>query len=246
MNIDKTCILITGCIKPPDDIPYLTIKDSNYRKKQYLNSLEFYFDKSCAKKIVFCENSNAEIDESIIQHAIAAGKKFEWISFMGNTSLAVKYGKGYGEGEILKYALDNSVLLNESLSFIKVTGRFKILNINDILRFLSCSKTYFDYQNKYVDTRCYVANINTFKNLLMSKYLNVNDFRGYFLEHAYYDATINEKRLVKQIPMIINIQGQSGSTGGMNSAYSFKGYYYHSFGQIIKSVKRDFSSIKAK
>lgn len=238
MKIDKTCILITGCIKPDPNMVFLTLKDPNIRREQYIDSLLFYLKDSIANKIVFCDNSCSEIDKAVINYSHTLGKQFEWISFKGNTELSTKYGKGYGEGEIVQYALENSLLLKESDSFVKVTGRFRVININHMMRFLSSNKIYFDFQEDFVDTRCYVANIQKFSNNLINQYTRVDDGKGYYLEHAYYDVVKDNRKDIKQFPMVINIQGQSGSTGGINTAYSEKGYYYRSLQKMIRSIKR--------
>ncbi len=41
--------------------------------------------------------------------------------------------KGYGEGEIISYALNNSKYLKNSESFYKLTGGLTVENINDVL-----------------------------------------------------------------------------------------------------------------
>ena len=53
----------------------------------------------------------------------------EVISFMGDIR-QMKKGKGYGEGEIIRYTVC-SLLMKECKYFIKSTGRLKIKNIRD-------------------------------------------------------------------------------------------------------------------
>lgn len=239
MKIDNTCIILTGCINPEKNIPYLTLTNSIVRREQYIQSILFFLDKSRAKKIIFCDNSNAPIEDSVLKHAIHVGKDLEWLSFSGNNEMCAERGKGYGEGEIIKYIFDNSRILKSCTSFVKVTGRFKILNINDMLLFLNNNNSYFDFYENYVDTRCYIANINQFKCDLINQYKYVNDSKGYYLEHAYFDPIYSNSKKYKQLPMILNIVGQSGSTGGVNRAHSFKGYLYRSFIYFLKAKKRE-------
>ena len=56
-------------------------------------------------------------------------KEFEWISFQGNTTKTQEKGKGYGEGEIIEYAINHSQLLAKSKMLMKLTGRFYVKNM---------------------------------------------------------------------------------------------------------------------
>ena len=55
-------LVITGCISPQSDVPFLAVKDPNNRRQQYLDSIKFYIKHSYAKNIVYCDNSNSNVD----------------------------------------------------------------------------------------------------------------------------------------------------------------------------------------
>ena len=101
---------------------YLT--DVSERLKQYIECIEFYLCKTSINKIVFCENSNYKFDSrALYELAKKNNKLLEILQFNGNYSQIVDRGKGYGEGEIIEYALQNSKLFLQSKYFVKVTGR---------------------------------------------------------------------------------------------------------------------------
>jgi hypothetical protein len=112
--------------------PYVAITDKEERLLQYLIGLISWIKLTDIKTIVFCENTNTSYDFSkIIEFANSQGKTLEVILFQGNDG-AQKYGKGYGEGKIVEYALKNSQYLKDSVDFYKITGRLFVPEFNEI------------------------------------------------------------------------------------------------------------------
>ena len=163
---------------------------------------------------MFCDNSGYSLDEQYYRKiASEKRKEFEYLSFNGDYESTIKYGKGYGEGEIMNYVINNSQLLNNENSFSKITGRLIIKNINKLIK--NENKNYFMNQvkNYKVDTRFYHVNKQFFMLNLIDSYKNVNDNNGYYLEHAYSASlkkTNNNYRSFYQKPFFY---GESGSTG---------------------------------
>ena len=121
----------------PREVPFLEINDYNVRLNQYLEAIEFYIKYTKVKDIAFVENSNFTYDYSdVYDLAKNHNKNIEILAFEGDHKKTSEYGKGYGEGEIIKYFYINSELLKRHGYFIKVTGRFKLLNIDEILKSL--------------------------------------------------------------------------------------------------------------
>ena len=124
-------LLLTGCINP-NGMPFTALNNKEERQNQYVEALHFYLSQT-SYPIVFTENSGTDIS-ILFQKEIESGR-MEYITFMGNQEK--ERGKGYGECEILKYALKCSKLINNSPDsrIVKITGRLIIRNINVILRF---------------------------------------------------------------------------------------------------------------
>ena len=236
MDISKTCLLITGCITPNSDVPLLALKDMDNRRKQYLESIIFFLTKSNLSKIVFCDNSNSPKDDKIYEIAKKKGKDFEWLSFMGNSEEVINKGKGYGEGEIIKYAISNSSIIKNCETIIKVTGRLIVKNLNTCLFYFSNKYSYFDFHKDFVETKCYFIRKDVYEAKLLSVQYEVDDKNGYYLEHAMYD-NLRKDRSIRQIPIYLNIIGQSGSTGELMDEPSL-GI------KILKTIKRLLIKIK--
>lgn len=206
------CLIITGCIAPVEQ-KYLVIKKSEDRLKQYIDSILFYIDNSSCTHILFCENSGFKYDYNwLVEKANNKGKKFEWLSFCGNTEEVLNRGKGYGEGEILEYALQHSCYEIDYIE--KVTGRLIVNNIRNIEDKISLLKNYFNRDivvfpcEKAIDTRFFCCSVSKLKKDILSLYKNCND-KGDNIEKILYDA-VNKEANTPYYPVF---KGYSGGFG---------------------------------
>ena len=132
MNNNSTEVLLLTASINPGKTPDVAIKDPQERLLEYIISLLAWIELTNIEKIVFCENTACQYNfDRIIEFAKKNGKSLEVLIFSGNTK-SHKYGKGYGEGEIIKYALQHSKHLSCQTSFYKMTGRLFVRNFNEI------------------------------------------------------------------------------------------------------------------
>lgn len=225
MILDNIVLLVTGCIAPADD-QKLYLNNVNIRLNQYIDSILYYIEQSRFKKIVFCENSNYTLDTSIIDEAsVKLGKKFEYITFLGNRDLITRYkNKGCGEDEITTYAVNNSLLLRDNDYFFKITGRLKILNINQILEGLDLDGTYFNRNiygvYKSLDTRFYLINKKKYLNEISGCYERCGDYSIDY-EKAFYQLVRNY-HCFRNYPLVNGVSGGSGRNYSLNNGYQFR------------------------
>lgn len=208
-------LLLTGCINP-NGMPFTALNNKEERQNQYVEALHFYLSQT-SYPIVFTENSGTDIS-ILFQKEIESGR-MEYITFMGNQEK--ERGKGYGECEILKYALKCSKLINNSPDsrIAKITGRLIIRNINVILRFHKAifpkNTVFFNINSElnFSDSRLIIAPIG-FYYAFQKKGNEINDSAGYYFEHALLDTMKSEKRY-QYSPFFLSpqIEGSSGSTG---------------------------------
>lgn len=218
MKFENICLVMTGCISPPAQVVKLCVRDKDYREQQYIQAICFYIENTAIKNIVFCDNSAHPLNEMLCKKAREKRKNFEWLSFQGNTKKTEEFGKGYGEGEILEYAINNSKLINNCKYMAKVTGRLRLLNIDNVLRLLFSSPYHFssflDKANHlFVDTRFFVVETDCFRDEFLLAYKNVNDSNGYIYEYAIADIIQKERIKYRSFPLALNIAGDSGSSG---------------------------------
>lgn len=219
-KINKIPLLITGCIMPCKNQPYLVLKDDRKRLEQYCSCIRYYIKSKCFDQIVFCENSNyiCEDEYSIGEYARLYNVKFEWIKFRGNEKKVEKLGKGYGEGEIIRYAINNSYIIQKCNRFIKVTGRLKVVNIKEIIEKFDDSSNYFNAdlkRSRGIDTRFYCVNKQFFINRLLEVYKYVDDMKlEMSIENIYFEVLFyNGLTTIRCLPLYPKFEGISGGTG---------------------------------
>lgn len=221
LRFDDFVLLITGCICPDKEQPYLLVNDTETRYKQYIDSIRFYIENTNISKIVFCENSNflGFENKKIEKLAAEKNKTFEWLTFQGDNLYVRNKGKGYGEGEIIKFALKQSRILLSANSFAKVTGRLKIRNIDKIITSLKLNDNYFNsdiYSYKGIDTRFYYCQKEFYEKYLENLYVDCNDSDGVSLEKLFYSSIIRKKK-IKNIPFYPIFVGISAGNGNIYS-----------------------------
>ena len=123
----ETVILLTASINPLSDTPDVGVRDPKVRESQYLLALKHYI--GLGLPVVFVDSSN-----TISKQIIEEGNKIKYFEYHTFSSLHSYLGKGHGEKEILDYAFKNSELILNSKRIIKITGRYSIDNLFDIIQ----------------------------------------------------------------------------------------------------------------
>ena len=211
-------LLMTACINPINSYDTLVIKSIDERLQQYLEALHFYIEDTSIQNIVFCDNSNYMTTQKAKMQNIAKqkGKSFEWLTYEGTAKTAL-YGKGYGEGEIIEWALKHSKILKSNDYFLKVTGRLIVSNIDDIIKHMDIRKNYFigDMYNSYkgIDTRFFGCTNMFYKEVLLDAYKTCNDKKGKIIEKEFYSILYHNYKIYgfKCYPSIIGCSAGSGA-----------------------------------
>lgn len=215
--LNKTAILITGCISPNHDTPKLVLSDKEERKKQYFASIEYYILNSMVKNIIYCDNSEIAPEMELISLAKKNGVNLEWLSFKGNVQKTVQYGKGYGECEIVSYALEHSELIKKCSYFVKITGRLIIKNLNVLLKLTDGGIQFWPNKTEdnrlYINTRIYMMPIGLYHSCFEDAGSYVNDNQNIYLEHAFGICIKKRNVHYKKFMIVPWVEGISGSTG---------------------------------
>lgn len=232
----KPLILLTGCINP-SGMTFTKLQNPEKRKSQYIDSIKYYLNHT-ENLIVFVENSGTDISAEFPNPEDK--KRLEIITFFGNNFDKNK-GKGYGEMMILKHAFQHSILIQESVSICKITGRYKLLNIKSILKSYqkhTCNiMVDLPRQLKYADSRLFIADRIFFQKFLFQTAELINDSAGYYFEHALNRAVLlsiaEEKFNYLPFKYHPRLKGESG-TDSLNYDYSFSYWFPQNVKQIIQ------------
>lgn len=224
MQWDKCALVITSSVYV--NTRYTALLDAGERERQYFDALEFYIRQTPFQRIIVCDNSGYIYPPSLLRLADEHHKQLELLSFTGDKTAMERHGKGYGEGEIMKFVMSHSRLLQEVEGFLKVTGRLKLINTEKLLRRADHHQNYFipvslirprwlvpPAARPCVEIRVYYTTKDVFKAVLLDAYLTVSDDRTYFLEHAYHDALASSTVKLQCFPLAPEIIGTSGSNG---------------------------------
>src|SRR5271169_740705 len=94
-------ILLTSCVIVADHS--VSLKDENSRIWLTLESIEKWLIISPDFRLVICDGSNFDFSNIVREKFPAAN--IECLFFQNNQEMVRLHGKGYGEGEIVNYAL---------------------------------------------------------------------------------------------------------------------------------------------
>ena len=192
MNLPENIVVLTATIDPSVGNVHVVLSDKLERLNQYLENIKNLILKSDFNRIVFCENSHYQHDySSLATLAQNHGKELEILSFMGSNDIIKVKGKGYGEGEILNYAINNSAYLkSNSTTFYKLTGRIYVDNVNKILADSHHDNIFirWDIKKKEVDTRFFKAQVGFYKENLYRLLDSCDERTGISIEEVYFNV----------------------------------------------------------
>lgn len=214
---------------------YTVLQNKEVRLMQYVNAVKWYIEHT-SLQIVFVENTGCNISP-LFEKEIAQ-KRLEVFTFNGN-DYDKSIGKGYGEAQIIKFALKHSHFLRFECSIIKVTGRMICENICRIEK--RCNNINCVYALIRMDTKgVYSCNSQVFvtprlflENYFLHNINTLNDSQEYYFEHLLYDAAKQwrlEGHDFCDLWFPIKLKGISGSTGivvNTGNAKSIVSFYLH-------------------
>jgi hypothetical protein len=219
VRIMNYVILLTACVDP-NGMKYTKLQNSEQRKKQYIEALDWYINNTNFN-IIFAENSNCDFSDMYKKYI--EENRLEYLTYSGN-DYDKSLGKGFGEANIIKYAINNSKLIRDDDYIIKITGRIKVLNINKLIDVKDKAIQYKNNGNKFAE-----GTIVSFPVKFIKKYFNkninlINDSKSFYFEHALYKSINEQKEFIKrEFKINPKIDGFRGTTGKKysNQWYNF-------------------------
>jgi hypothetical protein len=211
-------LLLTSSVIPADLSGNLN--DPSMRMRHTIESISEWLKIDPHIQIVICDGSGFDFSETVKVNFPSAN--FECIFFNNDAEQIKRHGKGYGEGEIIRYAIEHSRLMKESESFIKCTAKLWVANFNQCLlnwnELFLCGAyfadvfTYKKTKLKFIDTRFYISRKDFYLKHFSSAHLRLGN-TGQGIEDAFLDVIQDKK--IKHIlfgvpPVICGVGGGSG------------------------------------
>lgn len=210
----KIPVIITCAVKISDTTAVL--KSEAERMSQYRESILTLIEQG-VDSIIICENSNSPVlTDELLLIASRNGVELEQLIFSGDKEAVKQKGKGYGEGQMMEFVLNNSQVIRGCKGFVKITGRLILKNIMYFIKQIQARELdclFFRDGSAKVDTRFYYCQIGLFNDILVNSYEKVNDIRGVYLEHVYLNAlalNCNMRSISVDYPLMTGISGSTG------------------------------------
>lgn len=239
MICSKDCLLLLTATVNPGVVP-VQRANPQIRETEYLTALNFWLKKwGGIQRIVFIENSGWPLDKfRALADKHREKKDVEFISLNINHLTGAR-GKGYGESRLIEEGLPLSKHFQEVSYIVKVTGRLKLLNLNQILRKLPAetdlaaensdnglfrelchyvNQEEADLFHRWLDTRFFLVK-KTFWQTRLAAFSDLLDDRdGRYLEHRLFQLAHHEQLgrtavIVHRLPRIPNWRGVGAGTG---------------------------------
>lgn len=215
----SSLVLITTATKPPDGVHALEMTNVAKRKVTAKAAIFFWSALGVKKIIVADATGQTLLEESEVLLLNNMEVEIEQIEYLQDNRLVIQKGKGYGEGALIKYALQKSQLLKNENSFFKCTGKVYCRNFAEIFDLIQTNniKNIFwrdALKSSTIDTRFFYVSKDFCNNVLLPVFESIDDKNNTTMEHAVMNAA--RQRMIQGTsirPML------SGFSGGMDKPY---------------------------
>lgn len=198
------------------------LRDTNARLHHALESIGQWLRIDPSLQIVLCDGSNFNLATEVSRRFPTA--KIECLAFENNQALVKELGRGWGEGEIVKYALRHSQLIQTAGCFAKCTSKLWVENYKECMRhwngqlllsgvFLNTLSPFTKTIFKQIDTRFYVADVKIYEKYFLDAHISMDSRAGHGLEDSFFDILKQHEFSKCLIPIPPVIQGVGGGTG---------------------------------
>lgn len=220
MKANSIPILLTSSIIAHDTSVRLT--DADKRIAFALESVKEWLAIDPSLQITLCDGSGFDFTPLITKKF--PNSKIECIFFENNKDMVSKYGRGFGEGEIVKYAVAHSELMSKAGCFAKCTSKLWVKNYLECLSewngnllfkgvFVNTFSLFKPIKLKHIDTRFYIASISAYENFFTNVHLNIKKDIGYGLEECFLESIQKNNIkacLISEPPIICGVGGGTG------------------------------------
>lgn len=219
-NTSHIPILITSSITPHDI--GVKLLDPERRLFHALEAIEHWIRVAPASRFVLCDGSN--FDFSPIAKERFPDTQIECLFFENEPLQIANFGRGFGEGEIVKFALRNSLYLRQSGAFAKCSSKLWLENYADCAKewtgdclFSAVFNNAFSISRSIemaqIDTRFYITSNDFYSRHLVNAHLQINTSTGFGLEDCFHARLCEIQQRRYLFPVTPHIRGVGGGTG---------------------------------
>jgi hypothetical protein len=220
-------VLITTATTPPDGVPFLQMTNVAARYLTAKAALFFWAGQGIEKIVVADATGQCLLNEEELTLLKQMNVEVEQIHYQQNHDLIKLKGKGYGEGLLIQFALENSEFLKNQTSFFKCTGKVFCRNFDEIRRLIEhngVTNIFWRHlqagteQRPWADMRFFYATKDFCEKYLVPAYLKTDDRKLEVAEQFCFDILNEHLAVAKTIRPLLS--GFAGWTGKMYSDVS--------------------------
>ena len=229
------------------------------REKMYVDTLNYYISDLSKRKgqftLIFAENSGWDKNSVIGKLNSSANVKVEYEALQPGLFDQTK-GKSYNEMLILDLVSASNKSIREVGGFFKLTGRFPILNVYNLMKeverhnwggqmqlYQDCKdhKVYewlhLPINGHAAECRYYAVSMKFYDQYIRGKYKNLNDFEGRSVEW-FFLKVIREHKHEKGVYGRFRTQAHLTGTGGHSLGNGVAFFYSTDNDSVVMKVKR--------
>ena len=222
-SVGKIPVLLTSSVVAHDNRVALT--DTAVRIDLTLESVAQWLQLDPHLQLVICDGSNFDFSLAVAQRFPAAS--IECLCFENDQAAVRRKGRGFGEGEIVRFAVSRSRMIQHAGAFAKCTSKLWVSNYAECLvdwngNFLC--KAVFDHvfspfkktTLSYIDTRFYVVSLPYYKQYFEAAHQSIDLGSGKGLEDCFLEIFTSRciDRVLFNTPPVID-----GVGGGIGKYY---------------------------
>jgi hypothetical protein len=213
----KICLVLHATVDPRG-VVFVKRDDPRERFEDYRQALKRWVARDDFDKLIFVENSGYDISElrTIAEESSLDKESVEFLSFDGQ-DFPRELGKGYGETLNFQHVVENSKILSEEDMFIRRNGRYYVENMHVFFEALQPpTEILIEFRQylSYADVTILGGTVDFFRRYICPYGREVNDSKGYYMEHAYGRAAhraLADGLVWRPFPEVPSVVGYSGT-----------------------------------
>jgi hypothetical protein len=221
MTNTDTPILLTSSVIAHDK--GVRLLDPGERKRLALESIHWWRSIAPSNPLVLCDGSDFDFQDSLA--TLADSGPVECLHFQNDVEGVKRQGRGFGEGEIVRHAIEHSSLIQGAGHFAKCTSKLWVENFdicmkqwNGNLLMKAVFNNVFSMRKPitlaYIDTRFYVMDVATYRKHFLHAHESINPEDGFSLEESFLEIIQKNQLqgcLMSPPPIICGVGGGTGA-----------------------------------
>ena len=213
-------VLLTSSVVAHDTRVALT--DTQQRIELALESVAQWLAVDPRIRLVLCDGSNFDFSAIVAERFSHA--QIECLFFENDQHAVRLHGRGFGEGEIVRHAIQHSRLIHQAGAFAKCTSKLWVSNYAQCLQHWNQTflcKAVFDNvfspfkstRLSYIDTRFYMATLAFYQQHFALAHQHIDVDAGKGLEDCFTDVFLQQHLMGCAMPVAPVIDGVGGGIG---------------------------------